>query len=217
LKEYRCEDCNWRAGTKWARSMASRHRRDTGHTVNLVDLSSGEVVEEKKPEERRPERKATPLSILKQNELIPPELALREIGWDDTLPVDGKFREGMKVGMGTVLLGVRIAQVLSGMQADSFRGQLEIFREAKGESETAELTALRMADEVKDKIIQELTPKIEKLALSSTPNPMLTMFTSTMEPIFKQVVTNLLKAFFPTAEAPQSSAPPGFVRKKLEE
>jgi len=212
VKKYLCRDCEWQCsvGEKRAKQRAWEHRR-TGHKVDLVEVKGGREV-----------GTLTPLGILRENELVPPELALREIGWGDDMPVDGRYQKGVRDGIGLMLVGVRMVQVLTAIQAEILKTQLQVFREAKGESEAAERAAQVAASLAARETADQISPKFDQLGRMLSPNPMLSMLANVMEPFFQQALQGALRAFFPQAPQQQPSqrqpgVPPGFTLEKLEE
>jgi len=211
-KKYVCQDCEWEmpAGGRSARQRAADHRKK-GHTVTLIPVEEG-----------RGMGTPFPLSILKANELVPPEAALRQIGWGYDMPVDGKYQKGVRDGIGLMLVGARMVQVLTAMQAEIVRTQLEVFREAKGESAAAERAAMTAASQTASEIASQLSPKFDQLKTALSPNPILSMFAEVVQPFFQQALQGALRAFFPQAPQQQPSqrqpgVPPGFTLEKLEE
>jgi len=211
-KKYICKDCDWELSAKQKRAKirASEHRHKLGHQVDLVEVKEGGM------------GSAAQLSILKSNELVPPELALREIGWGDDMPIDGRYQKGVRDGIGLLLVGARMVQVLTAMQADILKTQLEIFREAKGESETIERATQAAAGLTGKEIAEQLSPKFDQLGRMLSPNPMLSMFANVMEPFFKQALERTLRAFIPMVPQQPSSQqqpgiPPGFTLEELKE
>ena len=219
--KYRCLDCDWTGNSDGA---AAWHRKAKGHRVERIKEArdSRAVAEKSENGAQNPDggRGSTALERYFDKKLIPPEAVLKELGWDGAF-ADEKFKTGVQVGMGLVLLGARYAQVLMGSMAEIMKIQLEIYREAKESAEVAREAASEVAAQIMPQIA-EISSKVEASRPAPSSNPLRDMLAEALRPAVNQIVQQFLSFF--TGLSPQPFRPqsegseiPGFVREKLEE
>ena len=125
-------------------------------------------------------------------DMIPPEQALRDIRLQD-----GDYKLGFVDGMGTLIMAARYNQILAASQAETLTNQLKIMEEArKGSAEVAQEAAARAAAGVGAQIMPEVQA-LKNQMLASSPNPMMSMFAQTMQPLLGQVMGNMMGMFQP--------------------
>jgi len=126
--------------------------------------------------------------------------------------VDGQtegFEHGMKFGASMVVLGVRIAQELSGIGAQMARPLIDMTREARtGEAQAAKNASAEAAMMAAAQVQQNLAPYLANI--SKTPegaDPMKGMMARVMEPI----IGRLMSSVIPGAK---NAPPPGWVTRQ---
>ena len=221
---YRCLDCGWTGNSKGG---AAWHRKAKGHRVVKVkegsdDQAAAIANSENGVRSQNPDggRGGTALERYFDKKLIPPEAVLKELGWDGAF-ADEKFKTGVQVGMGLVLLGARYAQVLMGSMAEVMKIQLEIYREAKESAEVAREAASEVAAQIIPQIA-EISSKVEASRPAPSSNPLRDMLAEALKPAVNQIVQQFLSFFTGLSSQPfrpQSGGRevPGFVREKLED
>ncbi|GAI50774.1 unnamed protein product, partial [marine sediment metagenome] len=155
-----------------------------------------------KPEAESPSGKAGQqtkgheLMRIGSKEMIPPEQALRDIRLQD-----GDYKLGFIDGMGTLIMAARYNQILAASQAETLSNQLKIMEEArKGSAEVAEEAAMRAAAGVGAQIMPEVEA-LKNQMIASSPNPIMSMFAQTMQPLLGQVMGNMMTMFQPRQPA----------------
>jgi len=137
-------------------------------------------------------------------DMIPPEQALRDIRLQD-----GDYKLGFVDGMGVLIMAARYNQILAASQAETLSNQLKIMEESrKGSAEVAQEAAMRAAAGVGAQIM----PAVEALKnqmIASSPNPMMSMFAQTMQPLLRQVMGNMMTMFQPKTGQPPPGTPAG--------
>ncbi|MBA7506507.1 hypothetical protein ES706_05198 [subsurface metagenome] len=139
-----------------------------------------------------------------KGEIIAPEAALRDIRLQD-----GDYKLGFVDGMGVLIMAARYNQILAASQAEVLSNQLKIMEESrKGSAEVAQEAAARAAALVGAQIMPEVEALKNQITASS-PNPMMSMFTTAMQPYLGQVIGNVMGMFQPRqpAQPGQPGAP----------
>jgi hypothetical protein len=119
--------------------------------------------------------------------------------------VDGQapvFDAGVQYGIRSVLVGVRVAQELSAMgvqQALPIINMAKEMRESEGQA--ARIIAGELAQATLESNKQILAA-IGQQAIAQSPNPMLTMMTQAMQPMFQKAFGGLMGMFTPKPGQP---------------
>ena len=132
-------------------------------------------------------------------DMIPPEQALQAIRLQD-----GDYKLGFVDGMGVLIMAARYNQILAASQAETLSNQLKIMEESrKGSAEVAQEAAARAAASVGAQIMPEVEA-LKNQMIASSPNPIMSMFAQTMQPLLGQVMGNMMGMFQPRqAPTPQ--------------
>lgn len=123
----------------------------------------------------------------------PPEALIESMAFP---LVDGEtkgFEHGMKFGASIVVLGVRIAQELSGIGIQQARPLVEMARDMRsGEAAAAKNAAAEAAMLAAAQIQQNLAPLLAGLGRAQETDPMKSMMVRTMEPLFKNMLSRIM-------------------------
>lgn len=141
-------------------------------------------------------------------EIVLPETFLRGIRLQD-----GDYKDGFIDGMTTLLIAARYNQLLAATQAEIMKGQIEIFREARGEM--ADI-ALKAAEEAAGRVVSYLEHK--KPDIATTPHPLEGVLARWMENLGNQIfgrIFGLIGGQPGTVSGPTSgpTLPPGWRKK----
>jgi hypothetical protein len=125
-----------------------------------------------------------------KSEIIPPEQALSHIRLQD-----GDYKLGFIDGMSTLIMAARYNQLLAASQAEVLSNQLRIMEEGRrGSIEVAQAVASELAQAVQASN-QEILGAIKSSAIAQSRNPMQAMVINAMEPLFRQLLTQVMSSF----------------------
>jgi len=139
----------------------------------------------------------------------PPEALISSVRIPDVANGHGfSFEQGMKFGLSVAVLGIRMAQELSGIgiqQAKPLMDMARVMRE--GETMAAKSAAGEAAMEAAGMVQDNLAPILTNLQRSGGggvgTDPMKAMMTNTMWPVFNKLMGNLLVMLGQGAQVPQ--------------
>ena len=107
-------------------------------------------------------------------------------------------------------MAARYNQILAASQAETLSNQLKIMEEArKGSAEVAQEAAARAAAGVGAQIMPEVQA-LKNQMLASSPNPIMSMFAQTMQPLLGQVMGNMVGMFQPRQPGQAPTPQPAF-------
>lgn len=150
------------------------------------------------------------LAVRKTGESVLPEWLEKDVAEI----FDGQKRDQriFMAGMSVPLMGMRLfgeaVKPFTDLLSTWQKGQAEAARAMQGSS--AEI-AQAAAQQTLAGAMPQVMSMMKEAALASSPNPLLTMFTQSMSPLFSQVVGNLTKMFqlgqLPGSGAPETNQP----------
>lgn len=181
-----------------------------GSNTRSVDICAQEL--EKANLRKRPAKEKAPKELVttekpgKTMQIFakgsPPEALIDAV----SLPIaDGEgpiFEKGLKFGMQTLVLGVRVAQELSNMGVQQARPLIEMARDMRtGEAAAAKNAAGEAAMLAAAQVQQNLGPYLAAMSKPAEgPNPMKSMMVRAMEPMLKNIINKMM----PMAPEPPS-------------
>ena len=141
---------------------------------------------------------------METKQIVPPEQALQGIRLQD-----GDYKLGFQDGMGVLIMAARYNQILSASQSEILTNQIKIMEESrKGSMDMANEAAMRAAAGVGAQIMPEVQA-LKNQMIASSPNPMMSMFAQTMQPLLGQVMGNMMTMFQPKPGQAQPGAQAG--------
>lgn len=146
--------------------------------------------------------------VMSADEMIPPEIALRDFRMQD-----GDYRCGFVDGISMMLLAARYNQILAASQAQIVKEQLEIYEKSKGSAaEIARQAAAEAAKKTTDEAVSRLA---KEKPWKTSPDPLATMMADTLKPLFDNLVGTLTKPI--STISTSGTTPPGFTEEEQRE
>lgn len=148
----------------------------------------------------------------------PPEAIIEGIVMPDVADGSGvAFEQGLKFGMSLVIMGVRVAQELSGIGVAQAKPIVEMAKSMReGEAMASKNAAGEAAMEAAGMVQQSLMPILANLQKNSGGgseggDPVKAMMVRTMEPIMQKLMGGMLGRLVPGAQPPQLTQGQGSV------
>lgn len=183
-----------------------------GYNANTIKITAAEMQRERgvsnigKPETKAITTKNQPGVIKTRpgNKPVQAEELINAVHMPYSLRGVEQFEQGMKFGMTMTVLGVRLAQELSGVGISQAKPLLEMAKDMRsGEAAAAKSASQEASMAAAETVMQNIMPQIaqlgsavnaleDKVSAGKAPNPMQKMMMDTMQPIMSNLMGKLM-------------------------